>query len=207
MKISVYDKLHGINYQVVQEYIENGTSVAIPEKVKLYIEQLDLVRSMYQKYKSKQLIINTIMKLYPEHKRYSAELVYYDSINLFNLNNNVKKEAWKNFYAERLENAALVAWEQNDLKTYRELVSEAAKMRGVYDPEEPEMPPALKEKRPVIITIQPEDVGIEPASRSELEKIINDLDMPEHAKDKAKRESGVSEIKLFENDNEQENQE
>ena len=201
MRVSKYDQLTAISYQTLQDFINTGSTDLIPAEIQEYIDQLDLARSLYSKYKCKSFIISTLCENYKKINltRYAAELIYYDSINFFNLNNQVKKEAWKNFYAEKLEGAAAIAFAKDDLKVYRELISEAAKMRGVFDPELPDIPDALKEKRTVIISIQPEDVGIERINRHELARMIDEMEISEVAKIKAKNDSGINDITLFDN--------
>lgn len=185
-----------LNYEVLQHFIETGACDVIPDHISLYLEQLDMVRSMYAKYESKSFIINTLLLVYKDLSRYNANKIFNDALNFFYLDNDVKQDAWRNIYAEKLENAALLAWEKNDLEAYRRLISDAAKIR-LSKVEPTQIPDELLDRRPVFYTIKASDVGIEEIPRNQLAEFIDKLEITEQEKEKVKNDARVSDFLLF----------
>ena len=70
MRVSKYDQLTAISYQTLQDFINTGSTDLIPAEIQEYIDQLDLARSLYSKYKSSPysytaltyILINTLSK-------------------------------------------------------------------------------------------------------------------------------------------------
>ena len=167
-------------YGVLQQFIQTGKGDSIPEEQKIYYEQLDMVRCLHNKYESKSFIINALMTSYKDLSMYLANKVYYEALNFFYLDNVVKKEAWTNIYAEKLDNAAVIAFEMNDLKTYKELIVEAAKMRGVFKEDKAELPEGFYDRRPIIYSVDAGMFNMPRANRTTLANYIDNLpDIPD----------------------------
>ena len=177
-RIKVQKELEQLD--TLQQYINTGRGDKIPEEERLYYEQLDMVRCLHNKYESKSFIINALMTSYKDLTMYLANKVYYEALNFFYLDNVVKKEAWANIYAERLDNAAVIAFEMNDLKTYKELIVEAAKMRGVFKEDKAELPAGFYDRRPIIYSVDAGMFNLPKADRNALANYIDNLpDIPE----------------------------
>ena len=95
-------------YEQLQGLIERGETKNLPEKVVNYYEQIDFIRCLYNKYESKSFIINAVVIQFPRLSKYQATNLYYETLNFFNLDNQVKVEAWANKYADRLDNMARI---------------------------------------------------------------------------------------------------
>jgi len=170
-------------YDMLQQYINTGHGDNMPEEERLYYEQLDMVRCLHNKYESKSFIVNALKTSYPDLSMYLANKVYYEALNFFYLDNAVKKEAWANVYAEKLDNAAVIAFEMNDMKTYKELVVEAAKMRGVFKEDKAELPEGFYDRRPIVYSIDASMFNLPKANRNTLANYIDNLpDIPESDK-------------------------
>lgn len=191
-----------IRYQELQEWINTGRSKTLPDELVIYLEQLETVRSMWAKYESKAFIIRTL-KLTYKVSDYIAQKVFAESLNFFYIDNNVKVEAWANIYAEKLENAAMAAWNLNDYETYGKLIVEASKMRGVGKEKPQEIPKELYNRPYVIYSMNPEDVGLKREDRKQLAAFIDDIpEVTEKQKIRMKRDAMVEDIKIFDDDTE-----
>ena len=72
-----------------------------------------------------------------------ARRVYSDALNFFYSVDDVTPRAWRNLYAERFDNMANLAASMGKTKEARSLLVEAAKLRGCYDEQAPEIPQEL----------------------------------------------------------------
>jgi hypothetical protein len=184
-----------ITYGQLQSFIATGKT-DMPENLQQYFNMLEVIRSMYSKYKSKKFILNAItISPYDIPKR-SADKLYRDALNFFYSDNDVKKEAWCNIYAEKLELAAMVAWEQNDMETYGKLIMDAAELRGCKKEDAIEKEPY--DRRPVVYIFDPKKLGMPEVNKKELAAFIDNLDVPEKEKQKARRDAMLLEDAEFE---------
>lgn len=191
-----------IKYQELQEWINTGKSRTLPAEMVEYLEQIETVRSLYAKYESKTFIIKTLKTTY-KVSDYIANKLYSDSLNFFYANNQVKVEAWANIYAEKLENAALAAWNLNDYETYGKLIVEASKMRGVGKEKPQEIPKDFYTRPYVVYSLNPEDVGLTRANRKELAAFIDNIpEINNKQRERLKRDANVTDIKIFDDDTE-----
>jgi len=186
----------------LQEYISTGDSSLMTPDMVTYLEQLELVRSMYTKYKSQNFIIKALRKLYPDIAETTAYRRFYDALNFFYLNNDVKKEAWRNIYAQKFENAAQFCWEHNDMEGYRKNLESAMKARCILEPDPPQIPAEFYDRRVIIYQMDPQMVGLEKVSRFKLAEMIDNYDLSEKEKDKLRQDAGIIDVEFLE-ENEQ----
>ena len=181
-------------FDQLQTLIEKGEVTSLPEQLVEFYEQIDFIRSLYCKYNSKNYIINMVRMKWPKITTFIATKLYYETLNFFNLNNPVKVEAWKNIYADRLDNAALICFEMNDFETFRRLTLDAAEMRGVGKEIPNQIPKELLERKPTFYITDPELLGITKVSRPALAEFIDNLDITEFEKNRVKREAQVIDV-------------
>lgn len=165
----------------------------LPESAQRVLFMLDTVRAMYQKYETKPIIINTLVRTY-NITRERAGQVFADALNYFYLDHQVTKEAWRNIYAEKFENAAAVCWEENDMEGYRRNLLSAAEMRQLNKEDPPKVPDELLDRRTIIYINDPKKLGIPPISRSDLAAFIDKHDITEIEKDKLYQDAGIKDI-------------
>jgi hypothetical protein len=195
MEIEEIDK-----YEELQLWVTSGQNAALSPHLKLYLEQLEVARSLYAKYNSQQAIIKTLMATTPGISRKTAVKIVRDALNYFYADNEVKKDAWRNIYAEKLENAALVAWKDNDMETYRRCIISAAEMRGLNKDDPPKLPEELFDRRPVINVLDSRRVGVKRAPRNEIARMIDEMELTENQKDKLRKDVGIITIDFDEED-------
>ena len=156
---------------------------------------------MYSKYKSRRFIRSILMGHPYNLSDRQASLIFYDSLNFFFADNAVKKSAWRNIYADRLDDLALMAIAKDDYATAKKCTEAAAKIRGVYEQESQEIPEEMKQKPVIIYDTNPKRIGIPEASRKQIARFIDQLeDISEADRTKLKRESGIMDKKLFDDE-------
>jgi len=189
MEISTSDR--------IREYIENGKVGNIPEsEIQLY-EQWDMVRCLFNKNNSKSFIISALLKSYKSLSRTKAYEIYADSLNFFNLNKEVKVEAWGNIYADRLDNAAAICLEMNDFETYRRIIKDAAEMRGVGKDKPMELPEGFYNDKPVFYVMDPEIVKVKREDRNRLIQWLYSLpDLSEEDKNRFNRDALIEDAEF-----------
>lgn len=192
-------EIDDLRYEQLQQFITSGKKGDMPEDIVSFLSLLEAVRSMYGKYESKQAILKTLTSPVYGLTEYRATKIFMHALNFFYTDNDVKKEAWRNIYAEKLENAAMVAWEKDEMENYRRLIVSAAEMRGLNLPDPVRLPDEVYDRRPVIYLLDSKKLGLPPVSRQELGAFIDNLPIPEKNKALAKRDALVedAEFEIF----------
>jgi len=165
----------------------------------VYLELLEIVRSLYNKYETKVFILNLLMSDIYGLSRQQATILYFDSLNFFYADNKIKQSAWENIYADHLDNLAYYALEKDDLETARRCFAEAAKLRGAGRDEITQVPEEMKVRPIVIYSMDPEKLGLPRANRKLLGKFIDDLpEITEKERVRFKQDAGIIDVNLFE---------
>lgn len=151
--------LDNLKYDKLQSFIVTGNSEDIPEDLIEYMSHLELVRSMYDKYSSKAAILKVLRSRVYGYTEFMARKIFSEALNFFYSDNGVKREAWGNIYADKLDNLALLAIESDDWEGARRCFADAAKLR-MGEEHKTEIPTELLDRRPVFYTLNPEDVGL-----------------------------------------------
>ena len=128
-----------------------------------------------------------------------ARQVYTDALNFFYSEEGVTTRAWSNIYAERLDKLANLAIAAGKLKEAKGYLVEAAKLRGCYDAEAPEIPQELLDAAPVTIyTADSESLGAPKADRKEIDAFIDSIpDIPEMSRQRIKEDAGIRKRNLY----------
>jgi hypothetical protein len=181
--------------QDLQDFIESGQTDNIPPQIQRYLNMLRDANNMYNMYKSNAFILRTLMITY-EIKETRARQILQDALNFFNSDTTVTKAAWRNIYAKKLEDVALLALQRDEIETYRRIIMSICEIRGL-DKDDP--PPAqLASTRITVYTLNPSDVGISKVDRRDLSREIERLQLPEDQERQIKMDAGIGPRKLFE---------
>lgn len=181
------------DYENLQALVQRGEVHNLPERLVNYFEQMDYIRCLFNKWESKTYIVSMVILKWPNLSAYQATQLYYDTLNFFYLDNQVKVEAWQNIYADRLDSMAATAREINDFKIAGQLTMDAAKLRGVGKEKPSELPPEIYDRRPVINIIDPKMFGITKVNRRKLAEFLDSLDLSESEKLSLRRDAGMEE--------------
>lgn len=168
-------------------------------------EQVEFIRELFANYGSKSQIIDRIRQKWTTLRPYEAERLFNEVVNFYYINNNeVKTEAWKNIYAERLDNLFMVCYETNDFETARRCLIDAAELRGVNKEMPLQIPPEILDRRPILYSIKISDLGMSAANRNDLASFIDNLEVPEKDKLRLRRDALIEDIPFEMTDDAQE---
>jgi hypothetical protein len=194
------EALERVDLSLLQYYIKTGKG-NFPDELVVYLELLELVRSMYSKYETKNFIITTLTNEVYGISRHKATELFHDALNFFYSDNQVKQKAWENIYANHLDNLAYLALEKDDIETARKCFLDAAKLRGVGSEQNREIPKELLSKPVIIYTLDPSDVGLPKASKKELAEFIDNLpEISERERVRLSKDAGITEVTIFDDE-------
>ena len=200
------DAISKYSIEQLRQLIETGNPSALPPEVVRQLELMELVRSMYSKYETKTVIINTLMSPVYKLSRPQANKLFVDSLNYFYSDNKIKSDAWRQIYANKLEDLSAYALACDDIAQSRRCLNDAAKMRGVFDEKVQEIPDELRQRPVVIYTINPEQLGLTRANRADLGKLIDEMpDISDDDRRRVKRDASGFEFTIFEEDSNETN--
>jgi hypothetical protein len=189
-----FDDLNPSQLAVV---LKTGSLANLPNEYQEYYSLMEKVRGLRAKSTFNDKIITKagIIKLLKnEHdlNDFQARRLFDDAINFFYAQENVKPEAFANLYADKLDEAATLALHSNQLETFERLTMSAAKLRGCFDKKAPEIPEEMYLKQIVIYTTTPQDVGLVPEDKKEVERMLDALpDIPAIKLQRVKADAGV----------------
>lgn len=188
-------------YDELLTYIETGARGNLPEVMFEYVNLLELIRGMHMRYKDRQAIVKFLQQPPYELSYYQATQRYTEAINFFYLDHEIKRQAWKNLYAEQIDRAAELvlktATNSKDLDIYKNMKLAAVDIRGLNDPEKMDVPKEFFQKKIKIYTLDPRMVGKVRPDRRLVAKHIDSLDIPEADKQRARSDAGLNETYDF----------
>lgn len=198
-------------YDALINFIESGAKGDLSEEMVEYVELLDRIRGWHVRYKDRSTIVRMLQQPPYKLSYYLATKRYSDAINFFYLNNQIRKSAWRNVYAEKLDRAAdlvlRTATCADDMKVYRGLIREASYWRELHKPDPENKDQDKFKKKYKIYTLNPERLGMERENRNLLAKHIDDLDIPESAKQRARSDAGMKDtFEIFSEEEESDEQ-
>ncbi len=163
--------------------------------IKADYEQIEFIRELFACYSSKAQIIERIMNKWEMIRPYEAERLFNEVVNFYYITNNeVKTEAWKNIYAERLDNLFLLCFNTNDFETARRCLIDAAELRGVNKDKPMQIPPEILDRRPILYSIKITDLGLKAENRNELAAAIDSYDVSEKEKLRLRRDAMIEDV-------------
>lgn len=201
--------LEGLHYEILMEFINTGKTKSIedPEMI-IYLEQLELIRRWHDSLQHETKILRALCLAYPNLNLRTAKTRYNDSLNYFYSDTTIKKSAWRNLYADKLDKLAnaviLSAKEAKDYKYAADILHKAVTVRGSMEPEKDIIPDDIFIQKQPIFIMDPSMIGLQKADRNILAKQIDQFALTEGQKDKLKQEAGVADFQLLDYLNEQE---
>jgi hypothetical protein len=190
---TVYQQ-EGDHLEALKIMIEKGDIKGLTTIQVEFIDQIDYIRGLHLRWRSKPFIVNAVRMRWPNLSKIQVGKLYNDTLNFFYLDNDVKIEAWRNIYAEKLDNLAALALDMNDGELSRRCIADAAGIRGVNKEVPPQVPPEVLDRRPVFYTIDITKLGIPKIDRPDLASLIDNLDLSREEKNRFKREAMIEDV-------------
>ncbi len=186
-----------ISLEKLQAVIERGKEELIDPELAQYLSYLEVARCLFSKFKTKEFIINTLTSIPYQLSKYQAKKVLDDSINFFNLNNTVKREAWFTVYADRIDNLALLAIAADDYDVALKCWNDAVKLRLQAIHQE-SLLDKLKDKKRILYSVDPKIFGLKDVNRNNLAKLIDSLpDISEDDRTRLHRDAMTGRNNMF----------
>ena len=192
-----------INQTQLSVIVKTGNLSNLPQEYQEYYSIMEKVRGLRAKSVYNGKIINKagiirLLKTEYQINEYTARKIYDDSLNFFYTQDNVKPEAFANLYADRLDDAATLAMQNNQLDLFEKLTMSAAKLRGCFEKKPIEIPQELYRKQTVLYTTDVEDIGGIPEDLKELERQLDALpEIPVIKLERAKMEAGITKFDIL----------
>lgn len=188
-------------YDALLAYIESGANSDLSEEMIEYISMLELIRTMHMRYESRLAIIKFLQQPPYNLSEYVAVSRYSDALNFFYLNADIKKQAWRNVYAEKLDRAADLVLKtatcSKDIDIYKNIIFAARDMRQLHIPEAEDIPEEFFRKPTKLYTLNPELVGKKRANRFQLAKHIDSLAIPEAEKVRLRSDAMIEDVEFM----------
>lgn len=197
-------KLKDLELEDLIEFRDHGSMSKAPEEIVQYVEMLDKVRRMhvrFDKYGSRDAIINHLMK-FDGLSHYLAAKMHDDSIEYFNADRAISKNAWRNKLAEMYEKVVntgfVMARDANELMKVAKGIKDIAEILNLDEPDREEFPAELLGRPIKLYTSNAEDLGMAPIDRYQLGRFIDDLpEITESEKETIKRDAQLLPVKFF----------
>jgi len=194
--------LEGIQFEVLQEYLETGNASLIesPEMVE-YLEQLELIRGWYYSLNTQDKIIKALCLKYKHLKPNTAKKRYVDAMNYFYCDTTIQKEAYRNMAADDLFNLYIAATKSakdpKDYKIAADIRYKSLEARGSMQDDPEQLPDHIFEPRTAVFVMDPTLLNLPKADRNILAKQIDDMPITEIKKGVIKQHAGIDAIELF----------
>lgn len=184
----------------LQDFIQSGSTKTLKAEERHYLDSLGIINSLYRKY-GRRNTVDFLNKSFEIKMKRASELVD-EAITLFYTDRKVEKNALRNLYAERIDDAALVvhanAISAAEWEIYTKMQVAAAKLRQL-DVEDPPLPDAAGFAKPVRhYSLETKHVGLPEINRPRVGKQIDLLDVPEREKVRLRSEAMIEYVKLEE---------
>jgi hypothetical protein len=188
-------------YDALISYIETGAQGDLPQDMVEYVSTLELIRGMHMRYENRQAIVKFLQQPPYSLSYYLANKYYSDAINFFYLDVEIKKNAWRNMYAEKLDRAAdlvlKTATTSKDIDIYKNIIFAARDMRQLHIPESEDIPEEFFKKPNKVYVLDPGLIGRSKANRNLLAKHIDSLNIPEADKQRVKADAMIEDIEFL----------
>lgn len=193
----------------LKEFLETGNPDNAPEAIVQYIELLTRIHGMTQridKWGSKEAVLKHLIA-FEGLSRHKASIIYNETIEYFNTDKEVSKKAWRNFYANIIDQemnfSRRIQKDTADAKRIVEMAEKAANMRGAFDEEIEELPEELFRTPFIVYTCDSEMLGLPTVDRNRLSAQIDAYpELSEKEKIQIKREAQILPINIFPNEQE-----
>ena len=189
----MFEKSH---YDTLQDYLASGCTMQLTDEELDYYNALYALVGIHRKY-GKENAIAFLMHPPFNVPQAKAQRMHAEALNLFFLNDTVENDAWRNILFDNLQKAALAvlqnAESSKDMEVYGNLLVQAAKVKQLDKPD-PVKAASPADKPVKVYDLDPAAVGLPAANRLSLGRQIDTMDLPEHEKERLRRDAGITDV-------------
>jgi len=167
------------SFESLQNYLQGGSKSDLKEEEQVYLDALTTICHMSRKY-GRRNTIQFFVKKGIKHTR--ASEMFDEAINLFYIDRKIEKQAYRNRYADDLEEVARHVLQNltcsKDAEVYSKIIKDIAALRQLDKEDPPALPSEVYQKTIRVFTLDPKAIGLPEVNRNHLAKQIEELDIP-----------------------------
>lgn len=209
-KLDLFGGTKDLNlWQKIQDYIVSGSKGTLSAREQRYLDLLNLIFSLDRQYGKRNTV--KFLTSTPFGYTYSqATTLYAEAVELFYCNRNVSRKALREKTADMFDAlyqaAVQSAKTTSDYLAAADILTRKAKMLRLDEEEAEKLDPGIYERRPVVLSLDSEDIGLPKADRRKLAEIIDRTKIPQSEKQRLAMEAGIVDmdiVKFLENESQE----
>jgi len=201
--------LDDVTLDQIYDFMESGSIKNAPPEIVDYLLLLDKVMGMIRRidiFGNKESVIKHLI-LVDKLSHYKAQKIYNETIEYFHVDNEVSKEAYRNYYADRMDKvtnfAMLIMKDVADAAKVHKMLLDTMISRGVNDADKEVIPDHYYDKPINLMSYDARIFEFGEANRPALDKFIDTLpELTEREKIRIKQEALLLPLKIFPNESE-----
>lgn len=195
-----------MHYSILEDWVDKGRSETLPEEMATYLSQLTLVNQLWNACNSPNKIVQKLQVAFPELNGTTARSRMQDAFTWFYLDDNVKKDAYRNMLFEKMmklvDATILSATGTEDYDRASKILERAYRIKQLDKDDVDELPEEAYKKP---FKIYSSDIGDfkdlpEPADRKLLAEYIDQMNLTEAQSIKIRQDAGIEPKTLFDHE-------
>lgn len=184
-------------WQRIQDYIAKGSPGTLTAREQNYLDLLNLIFSLDGRFGKRKVIRFLIGEPFGFSHAQASNL-YAEAVELYHCNRKISREALRDKTADMFDTlyhaAVAAAKTAADYMAAAEILTRKAKVLRLDQEEAQRLDPALYDMRPVIVSLNPEDIGLPKADRPQLAAIIKKLPGSASDHERMEMEAGIRDM-------------
>jgi hypothetical protein len=201
--------LDDVTLDQLYDFMEHGSIKNAPPEIVAYLLLLDKTMGMIRRidiYGNKEAVIKHLV-LADGLSAYKAKKIYSETIEYFHVDTEISKEAYRNYYADRMDKvtnfAMLIMKDVADAGKVHKMLLDSMIARGVNDPDKEVIPDHFFDKPVNLMSYDARIFEFGEANRTALDKFIETLpELTEREKIRIKQEALLLPLKIFPDESE-----
>jgi hypothetical protein len=201
--------LDDVTLDQLYDFMEHGSIKNAPPEIVAYLLLLDKTMGMIRRidiYGNKEAVIKHLV-LADGLSPYKAKKIYSETIEYFHVDTEISKEAYRNYYADRMDKvtnfAMLIMKDVADAGKVHKMLLDSMNARGVNDPDKEVIPDHFFDKPVNLMSYDARIFEFGEANRTALDKFIETLpELTEREKIRIKQEALLLPLKIFPDESE-----
>jgi hypothetical protein len=202
-------KIEDVTLDQVYEFMERGNVNNTPQHIVDYLLLLDKTMGMIRRidmYGNREAVVKHL-RLVDGLSDHKASKIYNEAIEYFNIDNEISKDAWRNFYADKMEKvinfSTLIMKDVADASKVVKMLLDVATLRQVNVPDAEKLPDNFFDKPVNLMSLDANIFEFGKANRQGIEAFIDSMpDLTEKEKIRIKQETLILPLKLFPDESE-----